>query len=1047
MKFSHFFVERPIFAISLSTAILIVGLVAMFRLPVSQFPEVVPPTVVISANYPGADAATIAETVATPIEQEVNGVDGMLYMQSSSTNDGEMRLTVTFGLGTDIDDALVLVQNRVALAEPRLPDEVRRTGVAVAKNSPNMLMVAQMLSPDNSRDQLFVSNYATQRVEPVLRRLPGVGDIQVIGARDYSMRVWLDPEKIAQVAMTPGEVVDAIRAQNAAVAGGQLAQPPVATDRATQPAVTLRGRLDSVADFEDIVVKRGEDGRVVRLDDVSRIELGAQSYSTNARMNGQPYVAMLIYQQPGENAIATSDAIKMTLAELSEDFPSGVSYLTTYNPTEFFTEKSIESLQLTIYEAIALVVLVVVVFLQSARATIIPILAIPVSLVGTFIVMSALGYSINTLTLFGLVLAVGIVVDDAIVVVENVERYLAKGMSAVEATHKSMSEISGALVSIALVLTAVFVPTMLLDGISGSFFRQFAVAIAVATLISAFNALTLSPALSALLLRHKRERQQSVFAKIGSAAANGFNRGFDKLADGYAVLVRRVIGARWVMMPVYALLVVAAGYLMITTPRGFVPASDQGFVIVTAQLPSGASLSRTDQVIQRIADIAGDVDGIAYTHAFTGLAVITGTTSSASGTVFPQFAPFEERLQSGRSLDVIMADLQGRLSEIDGAIINVIAPPTIRGIGTGGGFSFRVQDYEARGSADLAAVTGDFMGALNADARIAFAFTPFSADAPQIYLDVDHARAEQIGLPTERLSEMVETYLGSTYVNDINLMGRTYQVRAQAAPEFRLDAEQLSQLRTRTTAGEMVPLGAVATVDRQTGPDRMPRYNLFPTAEVIGAGAGVSSGEAITIVEQIAEQSLPQGYGIEWTDLSYQEKLTEDGTILFILSIVFVFLVLAAQYESWSLPFAVIMIVPMVILSALSGITWMGMDNNLLTQVALTVLVGLSAKNAILIVEFARQLEDAGRSAVDAAVEAARLRLRPILMTSFAFILGTVPLAVAEGAGAELRQAMGIAVFFGMLGVTAFGLIFTPLFYATIRGLVQQPTKAAPVQA
>ena len=1039
MKLGHFFIDRPIFAISLSVVILIMGLVAMSRLPISQFPEVVPPTVVVVAEYPGADAATIAETVATPIEQEVNGVDGMLYMQSQSTNDGEMRLTVTFDLGTDIDEALVLVQNRVALAEPRLPEEVRRTGVAVQKNSPDMLMVVQMISPDESRDQLFLSNYATQRVEPVLRRLPGVGAITVLGARDYAMRVWLDPERVANLALTPGEVVDAIRAQNVAVAGGQLAQPPVATDRAHQPAVTLRGRLRDVSEFEEIVIKRGAEGRVVRLSDVARVEIGAQSYATHARMNGQPIVALLIFQQPGENAIETSEQVKAVMADLAEDFPAGVEYRSTYNPTDFFTIESIRALEHTILEAVVLVVLVVIAFLQNGRATIIPILAIPVSLVGTFIVMSLLGYSINTLTLFGLVLAVGIVVDDAIVVVENVERHLAEGRDAGEAARRTMTEVSGALVSIALVLSAVFVPTMLLDGISGGFFRQFAVAIAVATLISAFNSLTLSPALAAMLLRHEgRARRRSWIARIGQGAAAGFNRGFDALAAGYAAVTRRAIAARWVMLPIYGALVAGAVALMVTTPRGFVPASDQGYLIVTVQLPAGASLSRTDAVVTEVAEAALAVEGVAYSHAFTGLAPLTGTTSSASGVVFAQFASFEARADSGRALEVILPELQAAVAEIAGARINVIAPPTIRGIGTGGGFSLRVQDYEARGAEALAAVTGDLVAALAADPRIAFAFSPFAADAPQIFLDVDHARAEMIGLPVERLSEMLEIYLGSRYVNDISLLGRTYQVRAQAAPEFRLDAEQLANLRTRTEAGNMVPLGAVATVEARTGAERVPRYNLFPTAEVFGAAAGVSSGEALALVEEVAAEVLPQGYGIEWTDLSYQEKITEDGTILFLLSVVFVFLVLAAQYESWALPFAVILVVPTVLLSALGGVVWLGMDNNLLTQVALIVLVGLASKNAILIVEFARQLEDEGLAPSEAAVEAARLRLRPILMTSFAFILGTLPLAVAEGAGAELRQALGVAVFFGMAGVTVFGLVFTPLFYAVIRELVRR---------
>ncbi len=1043
MKLGHFFIDRPIFAISLSVIILIMGIVAMTRLPVSQFPEVVPPTIVVTAQYPGADAATIADTVATPIEQEVNGVDGMLYMQSHATNDGELILTVTFALGTDVDEALVLVQNRVQLAEARLPEEVRRTGISVRKNSPDMLMVVQVFSPDGSRDQLYVSNYATQRIEPVLQRLPGVGSVTVFGGREYAMRIWLDPDRIADLELTAGEVVAAVRAQNVQVAGGQLAQPPVATDRAYQPSLTLRGRLDEVAEFERIIVKRGEDGRITRLGDVARIELGAQTYTTNARFNGTPYVALLIFQQPGENAIETSDEIQAAMAGLSEDFPQGIEYRATYNPTEFFTEASIEALQITILEAIVLVVLVVVVFLQNARATIIPVLAIPVSLVGTFIVMSALGYSINTLTLFGLVLAVGIVVDDAIVVVENVERYLKQGFSPREAARKTMTEVAGALIAIALALASVFVPTMLLDGISGEFFRQFAVAISVATLISAVNSLTLSPALSAMMLKHKGQGEgegvrRPVLTRPFEIGARAFNRGFDRLAGAYGKLAEAAIGRRWSMLLVFGLLSAAAVALFVTTPRGFVPASDQGYAIMTAQLPAGSSLSRADAVIAQMSEAALEVEGVSYAHAFTGVSIITGTTNSAAGTVFPQFAPFEERMKSGRTLDVILAELRAKMAAIPGAQINVIAPPTIRGIGTAGGFAFRVQDYDSQGPQALNGATQDLLATLRADPRIGFAFTPFGVDAPQLYLDVDHARAEMLGVPVERLFEMLEIYLGSRYVNDINLMGRTYQVRAQAEPSFRLDAEQLARLRTRSVNGDMVPLGSVASIESRTAPDRVPRYNLVPTAEVFGAAATtLSSGEALALVEQIADEVLPRGFGIEWTDLSYQEKITSDGTVLFVLAVVFVFLVLAAQYESWALPFAVILVVPMVLLSALGGVALMGQDNNLLTQVALIVLVGLAARNAILIVEFARQLEDQGRSMVAAAVEAARLRLRPILMTSFAFILGVVPLMVATGAGAELRQALGTAVFFGMLGVTAFGLIFTPVFYVVTRQIAE----------
>ncbi|MEQ8824029.1 MAG: multidrug efflux RND transporter permease subunit [Filomicrobium sp.] len=1037
MNLGRFFIDRPVFAIALSVAVIIVGAVAAMRLPISQYPEVVPPTVTVSAQYPGASAKTIADTVATPIEQEVNGVEGMLYMQSQSAKDGTMNLAITFAIGTDLDKAQVLVQNRVALAEARLPEVVRRIGISVRKNSPDFLAVVQLTSPDKSRDQLYLSNYATQRVLPVLSRLEGVGSVTVIGARDYAMRIWLDPDRIASYDMTAGDVISALRAQNIEVAGGVLAQPPVANNRSFQPTLSLQGRLSEPDEFEQIIVKRGDDGRVVRLADVARAELGARDYSTNAYMNGEANLAILVFQQPGTNALATSEAIQKTMAKIGETLPAGVQYHMTYNPTEFFVRTSIDALTFTIYEAIALVVFVIVVFLQNGRAAFIPLVAIPISLVGTFAVMAGLGYSINTLTLFGLVLAVGIVVDDAIVVVENVERYLRQGFSPKDAARKTMDEVSSALVSMGLVLSAVFVPTMLLDGITGEFFRQFAVVIATATLISVTVSLTLAPALSAVILKsHDTHSKGSWLSALLSALARGFNWIFDRMADGYAATVRGTLWAAPVMLVSYVVLIGAAAYLFMTVPRGFVPAADQGYLIVTAQLPAGASLQRTDKVMKEIASRAKAVTGVRWTHTFPGRDLLTGTNLSNAGVTFVQFDYFEDRKSDDVSLAAIRANLEKAVADINEARLTILAPPTIRGIGAASGYSLRVQDYDNQGPRALEQATQTLLTELRADPQMMFAFSPYSASSPEIYIDVDRTKAEMLGVPTERVVETVETYIGSTYVNDFNLLGRTYQVIAQAESVDRLDVEQLAKLKTRSDAGTMVPLGSVATFRTQAAPDRVPRYNLFPTAAVIGAfGPSVSSQDALERVELIAATALPPGFGIEWTELSYQERLAEGGLVLFLLAIVFVYLVLAANYESWTLPIAVLLIVPMSLLSALAGLQWMGMDNNLLTQIGLVVLVGLAAKNAILIVEFARDLEAQGRSMTDAVVEASRLRLRPILMTSMAFVLGVVPLMTATGPGAELRQAIGTAVFFGMLGVTLFGLFFTPVFYALVRGM------------
>ena len=1036
-SFGAFFVDRPKFAISLSIAILIMGLVAMDRLPVSLYPEVVPPTVTVQASYPGASAETVARTVATPIEQEVNGVDGMLYMSSQATNDGRMNLTVTFEIGTDIDMAQVLVQNRVALAEPRLPEEVRRIGVSVRKNSPDFLMAVHMRSPDQSRDQLFLSNYTSQNVRDRLIRLPGVGSINMLGQRDYTMRVWLDPDRIANLDMTAGEVVEAIRSQNTQVAGGQLAQPPIANDRAFQPSITLQGRLNEISDFENIIIKRGDDGRTVKLDDVARIELGAQEYTTNAFLNGDPIVVMILYQQPGTNAIETSNQVQELMAELSQDFPGGMEYLITYNPTEFFVVKAIDNLVFTIYEALVLVVLVVMVFLQNPRAAIIPVIAIPVSLIGTFLALALVGSSINLLTLFGIVLAVGIVVDDAIIVVENVERRIREGMSARDAARATMGEVSIALIATSLVLVSVFVPTMLLEGFSGQFYREFGIAIAVATLISLLNALTLTPALSGMLLKdhqHEDARKKGVLGK----AIQGFNTGFDVMSAGYARLTRQLIAIRPVMMLVYIGLVGSALYIAVIIPKGFVPSSDQSYLILPISMPAGSSLSRTTEVTLRVAEEAIKVPGIEYAHTFAGFDGATGTNRSSAATVFTQFASYEERLEKGQTLQTIMADLQTRLDEIPDAQITIIPPPTVRGIGASGGFSVRVQDYQNQGAEALAAANRALVAAINAHPDMRFGFSPYSAGAPEMFFDLDRERAEMLDVPVGNVFETLEVYLGSVYVNDFNILGRTFQVRAQADSQYRLDPEQIANLKTRSDSGTMVPLGALGSITPQTAPDRVPRYNLFGTAEIFGeAGDGVSSARALEIVQELADEHLPAGFGIEWTDLSYQQKIAEGGMILFVLGAIFAFLVLASQYESWSLPLAVMLIVPMTLLSALGGLMMMGMDANIFSQIGLVVLIGLAAKNAILIVEFARQHELDGSSVIDSAVMAAQQRLRPILMTSFAFILGVVPLMIATGAGAELRNALGTSVFFGMLGVTAFSLIFTPVFYVVMRNLAE----------
>lgn len=1039
MNLGRLSINQPILAMVLSIVLLIVGAIAYRTLPVAEYPQVAPPTVVVTTQYPGASAQTVSDTVATPIEQEINGVEDMEYIYSQATSNGQLNITVTFKLGTDLDKAQVLVQNRVAIAQPRLPEEVQRNGVVTRKNSPDLLMVVFMLSPDDTYDQLYISNYALRQVRDQLLRLDGIGDIQIFGARDYSMRLWLDPDKIATLGMTAGDVLAAIRAQNLQIAGGQIAEPPIA-DRAFQPNLTFTGRLRDPQQFENIVIKAGADGRTVRLRDVARVELGALSYTTNSFLLRKSAVAMLVSQRPGSNALATAKNISDAMIRLKADFPKGLEYNIGYNPTEFIAQ-SVDELIKTIYEAMILVVVVVLVFLQGWRPAIIPILAIPVSLVGTFAVMAALGFSINNLTLFGLVLAVGIVVDDAIVVVENVERHLAAGLNRREAALLTMQEVGGALVSIALVLCAVFVPTAFLGGISGQFFQQFAVTIAVATAISCFCSLTLSPALASLILRPHEEKKPparwNIIARGWEKFVGAFNRGFDRLSHGYGNAAGFVIRHSVLMLLAYVFLIGSAVWLIVTTPQGFIPAQDRGYVIVSVQLPGAASLARTTEVVRQIEKIALDTPGIVRVPSFAGLSGATRTQSSNAAALFPVFEEPEVRLKKGLSATVITAELRKRLSGIEGAFVIVVPPPAVPGIGTGGGFAMRVQDRQGRGPELLAAATDELVSAARKAPGLTAVFSPFTANTPQVFVEIDRQKAQMLNVPIQNVTEAIETYFGSAYVNDFNILGRTYHVTAQADLPFRKETADLARLKTRNTAGDMVLLGSVVNFRDTSGPDRVARYNLYAAAELQGdTMPGTSSTTAINIMQDLAKEVLPSGFTYEWTDLSYQQvKGGNSGLYVFPICVLFVYLVLAAQYGSWTLPFAVILIVPMCLLAATIGVRIMGQDVNILTQIGFVVLVGLAAKNAILIVEFARDIEREGRDQLEAVIEACRLRLRPILMTSFAFILGVLPLVISSGSGSEMRQAVGVAVFFGMIGVTVFGLIFTPIFYILVRRL------------
>jgi len=1041
MNISRFFVDRPIFAAVLSVLVFIAGVIAIFKLPISEYPEVVPPSVVVRAQFPGANPKVIAETVAAPLEEQINGVEKMLYMSSQATTDGALTLTVTFQIGTDIEQAETQVQNRVQRALPRLPVEVRQIGVTTVKSSPNLTLVVHLLSPKGSYDDIYLRNYSTLNVKDRLARLPGMGDVQVFGAGDYAMRIWLDPQKVAQHSLTAGDVVAAIREQNVQVAAGVVGAPPDTT-APFQLSVNASGRLANEAEFGDIIIKTGANGGVTRLRDVARIEMGASNYALRSLLDNKSAVGIGIFEAPNANALQLSADVRKLMAELKNDFPADVDYDIVYDPTQFVSA-SIEAVIKTLIEAVALVVLVVIVFLQTWRASIIPLLAVPVSIVGTFAVLLAFGFSINTLSLFGLVLAIGIVVDDAIVVVENVERNIALGLQPREATIQAMKEVSGPIIAIALVLCAVFIPIAYVSGLTGQFYKQFALTIAISTVISAFNSLTLSPALAAVLLKPHdapKDRLTRIMDSLFGGFFKRFNRVFERGSHRYSGGVAGTLRHKSLTMGVYVLLCVAAVFMFKAVPSGFVPAQDKQYLVGFAQLPDAASLERTDAVIRRMSDIAKSVPGVAHSVAFPGLSINGFTNAPNAGIVFYTLDDFAKRKGPGLSGNEIAAEVNKRLGVIQDAFIMVFPPPAVNGLGTIGGFKLFVEDRGNVGHDELYKAVQALQMKAWQTPELAGVFSSYQINVPQLFADVDRTKAKQLGVPLGSIFDTLQINLGSLYTNDFNQFGRTYQVVVQADAPFRSNADAITQLKVRSNSGEMVPLGSLMKVSDSYGPDRVQRYNAYVSADINGGPApGVSSGQAQAIMEQIAAETLPKGVSFEWTDLTYQNILAGNTLVyVFPLCVLLVFLVLAAQYESWTLPLAVILIVPMSILCALAGVWLTNGDNNVFTQIALFVLVGLASKNAILIVEFARELEHQGRGIVEAALEASHLRLRPILMTSIAFIMGVVPLVFSSGAGSEMRHAMGVAVFAGMLGVTLFGLLLTPVFYVLLRTLAKR---------
>ncbi|MDX5432589.1 MAG: efflux RND transporter permease subunit [Halomonas sp.] len=1052
MDFAKFFVDRPIFAAVLSILIFIAGAITIPLLPVSEYPDVVPPTVQVRAVYPGANPREIAETVATPLEEAITGVENLMYMKSVAGSDGVLAMTLTFRPGTDPDEAQVQVQNRVSQALARLPEAVRRQGVTTDKQSPDLTMVPQLISPDGRYDSTYLRNYAALHVRDELARLPGVGQAMLFGAGDYAMRVWIDPDRAAARGLTAGDVIAAIREQNVQVSAGQLGAPPTPTTSDFLVSINAQGRLTTEEEFGNIVVKAGSDGQITYLSDVARIELGAAEYSLRALLDNQQAVAIGIFQAPGSNAIALSDAVRDKMEELSQRFPEGVEYTIVYDPTVFVRD-SIKSVIKTLLEAVLLVVLVVTLFLQTWRASVIPLLAVPVSIVGTFAVLYLLGFSINTLTLFGLVLAIGIVVDDAIVVVENVERNIEEGLAPLAAAHQAMREVSGPIIAISVVLCAVFVPMAFLEGVTGQFYRQFAVTIAISTVISAINSLTLSPALAAMLLKPHdapKDRLSRLIDFLFGWLFRPFNRFFNASSNGYQGGVARSLRRRGAVFAVYALLLAGTGVMFQMVPGGFIPTQDKMYLIGGAKLPEGATLDRTEAVIRRMTELALETEGVTSAVAFPGLNPLQVTNTPNTGTVFFGLDPFESR---SRSAEEIVGELNGKFGAMQEAFSFAFTPPAILGIGSGSGFSLFIQDRAGLGYGELQQAVDGFSGALMQAPGMGYPITSYQSNVPQLDLHVDRVKAKTQGVALTDLFETLQVYLGSVYVNDFNRFGRTWQVMAQADGDFRMDVANIDRLRTRNVYGEMVPIGSMIRIDQTFGPDPVIRYNGYPAADLMGEADPrvLSSSQAIQVVEQLAAGVLPAGMAFEWTDLSYQQ-VNQGGAalIVFPLAILLVFLALAALYESWTLPLAVILIVPMCMLSALIGVKLTGGDNNIFVQVGLVVLIGLACKNAILIVEFARALEIQGRGIVEAALEACRLRLRPIIMTSITFTAAVVPLMLAGGAGAEVRQALGTAVFAGMLGVTLFGLFLTPVFYVALRKLVTrgqaEPRDAQPVE-
>ncbi len=1046
MRISHFFIDRPIFAAVVSLVFVILGGVTFARLPVAQYPEIAPPVINITGQFPGASAETVADTVSAPIEQQVNGAEGMLYISSNSTADGRFAIAVTFDIGTNLDIAQVQVQNRVSAALPRLPQQVQQIGVTVVKSSPDILLAVNLYSSDKSRDALFMSNYANIQIKDLLTRVDGVGSITIFGARDYAMQVWLDPNRLQALNLTALDVTNALQGQNVQVASGVLNAPPVPDQLAFQVAVRTLGRLSDPVEFGNIVIKQTPDA-VVRIKDVGRVELTGQDYGTTGYLDRDISVVLAVFQRPGSNALTTGDNIRAAMEDISKTFPPGLEYTIVYDPTQFIRQ-SVQAVVETIFEAMILVVLVVILFLQTWRAAIIPIVAIPISLVGTFFVMGLFGFTLNNLSLFGLVLAIGIVVDDAIVVVENVERNIAAGHSPREAAIRSMDEVGGALIAIALVLCAVFIPSAFITGITGQFYRQFALTIAGSTVISLIVSLTLSPAMCALVLKpHDPQHRASLLMRPVHGFFRLFNRGFDAVGQGYGRLASVAVRFAVIMLVLYAGVIALGLNEFRKTPQGFIPQQDRTYLIVVAQLPPGASLARTDTLIRKAIDIALDTPGVGHAFSLVGFSAATFTNAPNAGAIFVILDPFEKRAGNPKlSAAAIQGALFAKYAAIKEAFMVVVAPPPVAGIGNAGGFRMMVEDRNGRGSQALQAAVSAIAGRANQTPGLVQVFSQFETATPQLYLDIDRTKAQMLGINVPDIFNSLQVYLGQSYVNDFNLFGRTFRVQAEADSPYRLRPKDVLSLRVRNSSGVTVPLGSFTTIRDIAGPYRVPRYNIYPAAELDGASApGFSQGQAIDAMQGIASELLPDGFGFEWTQLAFQQIRAGNTSIFaFALGVVFVFLVLAAQYESLTLPIAVILIVPMCLVASISGLILRGQDNNILTQVGFIVLIGLAAKNAILIVEFAKQLEDQGRDRGAAAVEAARLRLRPILMTSFAFIFGVTPLAWATGAGSELRQALGTTVFSGMIGVTLFGLVFTPAFYVIARWIAQQASRRRP---